>query len=110
MHLLITTSTFPVDLSEGSPRFVFDLAKALTPHGKVQVLAPHAPNAPISEESHGVQIHRFRYFWPTRWQRLAYGAGIRDNLRSSMLAKVQVPLLLMTQAWHLVRLRRCTGV
>jgi glycosyltransferase involved in cell wall biosynthesis len=38
-----------------------------------------------------VDVHRFRYFWPRRWQRLAYGDGMPDNLRRSWLARLQPP-------------------
>lgn len=107
MRILITTSTFPVELNEGSPRFVFDLAKALKERGEdVEVLAPHAPGAAKRESWDGVQIRRFRYFWPTRFERLAYGAGMRHNLRGSILAMVQVPFLILVQTVstrHLVR-------
>ena len=103
MRILITTSTFPVSLSEGGPRFVFDLAKALTSHGTVEVLAPHAPGAAVRESWSGVAVERFRYFWPSRWERLAYGGGMRENMRASRLAFFQIPFLLLVQTWKIRR-------
>ncbi len=97
MRILITTSTFPVALTDGGPRFVFDLAKALSSQDEVEVLAPHAAGAATSEKWEGVSIRRFRYFWPSRLQRLAYGGGMRENLRASWLATLQVPFLLIAE-------------
>lgn len=106
MRILVTTSTFPVVPSDGSPRFVFDLAQALTAHGSVTVLAPHAPGAAGKEVWGGVAIQRFRYFRPARLQRLAYGAGMRENMRRGWLARMQVPFLLLAQAISVGRLVR----
>jgi glycosyltransferase involved in cell wall biosynthesis len=82
---------------------VFDLAKALGSHDRVEVLAPHAAGAARTEEWDGVTINRFRYFIPTRLQRLAYGGGMRENMRASWLARLQVPFLLFAQVWALRR-------
>lgn len=39
------------------------------------------------------------YFWPARWQKLAYGYGIPWNLRRSRLAWLNIPFLLGAFAW-----------
>jgi glycosyltransferase involved in cell wall biosynthesis len=98
MRVLLTTSTFPVRTGDGIPRFVLDLALALRSHAKVYVVAPDGPGARREEEMDGLEIRRFTYFLPRRLQRLALGDGMRDNLRRSWLAKVQVPLFLFQQA------------
>ncbi|QDV71420.1 Glycogen synthase [Rosistilla carotiformis] len=100
MRLLITTSTFPIHPNDGIPRFVLDLAQALSAHGDVRVLAPDAPGAATDEQIGDVHVHRFRYFWPRSRQRLAITnqRGMRDNLRGSLLAKLQVPCFLIRQA------------
>lgn len=90
MRVLITTSTFPLRLDDGLPRFVYDLAEGLARHCDVIVLAPAASGTPTRERMGMIDVHRFRYFWPASRQRLAYGHGMRDNLRGSALAKVQV--------------------
>lgn len=94
---LISTSTFPLPTEEGIPRFVFDLACALTAECRVTVLAPDAPGAPRVEAKGAVDIRRFTYFLPRRQQRLAYGNGMRNNLRSHFV-KLQVPTFLLSQA------------
>lgn len=97
MQVLISASTFPLREGDGLPRFVFDLAEALTRHARVAVLAPHAPNAALRERMRDVDVYRFPYFWPASRQRLAYGYGIRENLRASALARIQPPLLVAAQ-------------
>jgi glycosyltransferase involved in cell wall biosynthesis len=46
----------------------------------------------------GVDVHRFSYFLPKSKQRLALGQGMRDNLRTSWMAKAQVPSFFAAQA------------
>ena len=91
MRVLITTSTFPLSEDDGTPRFVYDLAKAMSRSCQVTVLAPHAPRAPRMESVGALTIRRFQYSWPARTQCLAYGDGMRQNLRACMSARVQVP-------------------
>lgn len=100
MRILITTSTFPVVPDDGIPRFILDLAQALSEHAAVTVLAPDSQGAKIQEQLGAVAVRRFRYFLPAAWQRLAISQqrGMRDNLNGSLLAKIQVPLFLWRQA------------
>ncbi len=44
-----------------------------------------------------VDVRRFTYFLPKSAQNLAYGAGMRDNMRASLLTKMQVPLFVPAQ-------------
>jgi glycosyltransferase involved in cell wall biosynthesis len=91
MRILITTSTFPLRGSDGLPRFIFDLAQALAENCSVTVLAPHYPGIEREEILGRLTVRRFQYAWPAGMQVLAYGAGMRENLRSSWLARLQVP-------------------
>ena len=113
MRFLITASTFPVRKDDGIPRFILDLAIAMSEHAEVSVLAPDAPevsdkDVSTSELFGPVDVHRFSYFWPRSMQRLAITnqRGMRDNLRGSLLAKAQIPLFLQRQASALKRLVR----
>lgn len=105
-RILINTSTFPCDPNDGSPRFVYDLATHLSDHFDIVVVAP----SPAREQSHSkVDVRHYPYFWPKRWQRLAYGAGMPNNLKESNLARLQVPFLIAAQTkalWQLVRRER----
>ena len=85
-NILIITSTFPVKPGDGIPRFILDLARALSLRANVVVLAPDAPGA---EDSSGlgngeVVVERYQYFWPRSQQKLAISnnRGMRDNLNS----------------------------
>lgn len=105
-RVLITTSTFPVHPDDGIPRFIHDLAQSLSAHAQVTVLAPHAKGATRDERLDDVDVHRFSYFRPLRLQRLALGQGMLENLRGSLLAKVQIPSYLVRQATATRRLIR----
>lgn len=104
MRALIATSTFPLRHGDGTPRFVLDLARALAPHAEVTVLAPDAPGAAAQELLDEVEVRRFRYFAPRSAQRLAYGAGMPDNLRASWWARLQAPLYVLALALAVRRL------
>ncbi len=98
MRVLISTSTFPLREDDGSPRFVYDLCRALSSHCEVTVLAPHAPGAARKERLGDLDVRRFCYFAPRSRQRLAYGDGMPDNLRGSLEAKLQVTPYVAAQA------------
>jgi glycosyltransferase involved in cell wall biosynthesis len=112
MRVLISASTFPLRPGDGLPRFVLDLAQSLaaSPCCTVSALAPDAPDVPTREWMGDVDVHRFRYFWPRRWQRLAYGEGMPDNLRRSWLARLQSPLFVLAAARATRALVRREGI
>ena len=57
----------------------------------VEVVAPGDAKSSSEDEIDGVKIHRFSYFFPNKFQRLAYGPGIPTNLQKSWLARIQIP-------------------
>ena len=82
MRILIAASTFPRSAADDMPRFVLDLSLALQRRGhRVVALVPDAAGLPARQQLEGVEVRRFRYFWPRRLQGLAYGAGMSGNLR-----------------------------
>jgi len=99
MKVLMTTSTFPLSEDDGIPRFVYDLAKAISRSCRVTVLAPHAPGAPSKERVGALTIRRFKYSWPSQTQCLAYGDGMRQNLQTSLAARVQIPGYMGMLGW-----------
>lgn len=104
MRVVISTSTFPIRASQSQPRFVGDLAEELSKHCPLTVLAP-GYSGMSNKERHGrVDVRRFTYFHPSGWQRLAYGNGMRQNLRESALAWLQVVPFLCSQFYALRRL------
>lgn len=72
---------------------VYETNRNLVSKGiEVEVVAPNSNDYKNCEILDSIRIHRFNYFFPTKFQKLAYGAGIPTNLRRSLLAHIQVPL------------------
>jgi glycosyltransferase involved in cell wall biosynthesis len=98
-RVCILTSSFPQfvgDTHAGS--FILGLAQGLSAKGlETVVLAPHAPGLERNEKMGAVNVRRFRYFPAERWQQLCYGSGVLWNLRKRPLARLQVPLFLISQ-------------
>lgn len=103
--LLVLTSTFPRWAGDHEPPFVFELARRLTAHFEVTVLAPHARGAKHLEMMDGVRVERFRYA-PAALERLAYDGGIPTRLRRQPWLAVLVPLFILGQLIHARRLVR----
>jgi len=110
MRVLISTSTFPIRADDGLPRFVYDLAEALAESCEVTCLVPDAVGAAKRERMGAVDVRRFTYFLPRRWQRLAYGHGMRENLRASLLCKLQPPPFVAAQSLATRRLVSAEGI
>jgi phosphatidyl-myo-inositol dimannoside synthase len=105
-RVLMLTSTLPRWDGDSEPRFVLDLAKQLSEHFEIELLAPHTHGAARSEILDGVQVTRFRYWFP-KWESVAYHGGIMWRLRENPARILQLPLFLVSLAWHIVRrLRR----
>lgn len=103
--LLIVTSTFPRWSEDTVPSFVFDLALHLTSSYRVIVLAPHAKGAATHQIMKGVEIVRYRYFFD--WgEELAYNGGILNNLKTTPIKFLLIPLLAAAQIFSLIRLLR----
>ncbi len=97
-RVLMLTTNFPKRVrGDTTGTFVYDLAHSLSKDHDVLVVAPHDQGTTRSREtvSNRFTIERVRYFWPRRFQRLAYGFGIPDNIRRSRLARIQLPLLIL---------------
>lgn len=95
--ILVTASTFPRYLEDSTPRFVFDLSKRLNYSFDVVALAPHAPGSLKKEKMEGLDVRRFIYFIPESMQKLCYNGGIIPNMKSSFLATMQMPFLIMSE-------------
>lgn len=105
MIVLMTASTLPRWDGDSVPAFVLDQARALRrehPELEIHLLAPHDHRASIDENLHGIHVHRFRYFWPARWQKLVYPA-ILPNIRRYKWLALQVPFLLVCEFFAILR-------
>jgi glycosyltransferase involved in cell wall biosynthesis len=105
MRVLVLASTFPRWAGDTEPPFVYNLSRRLAERFQITVLAPHAAHARRQERMDGMDVHRFRYFWPERSQQLAYG-GMLPNLRRNRWLWAQVPFFLTAELIAAVRLIR----
>lgn len=90
LRILVLASTFPRWRGDTEPPFVYTLSDGLTEEFDVTVLAPHGPGCKTDETWGELRILRFRYFWPERFEKLAYG-GILPNLSRNKLLWLLVP-------------------
>ena len=110
VRVLTLASTFPRWQGDTEPPFVFNLSRDLARHFgfDVTVAAPHAPGASCRENLDGLRVRRFRYLWPQRLQRLAYG-GMLPNLKRNPWLWLEVPFFLLAElaaGWRLIRSER----
>jgi glycosyltransferase involved in cell wall biosynthesis len=104
-RVLVLASTFPRWADDTEPPFVYNLCRSLQDDFEITVLAPHAPGSETAERWEGLEVRRFRYFWPERWQRLAYG-GMLPNLKRNPWLWAQVPFFLAAELIVALRLIR----
>ncbi len=95
--VLVIASTFPRWKNDTTPSFVFDLSSRLSKEFDVKVIAPHYPNSKKYERMGNVDVYRFQYFYPAKYQKVCYDGGILPNLRQSILAKIQFPVFLLSE-------------
>ncbi len=92
MKVLAPTTAFPRfegDVTGNFILYMFRLIKDVD----FKVLAPSDIKAKRYEKIGNVEIERFSYTWPSKYQKLTYGEGIHSNLKKSFIAKMQIPLL-----------------
>lgn len=103
IKLLILTSTFPRSIGDYSGKFVYDLAINMHYYDiEPTVLAPISRDerydrTAFHEKMGQIEVWRFFYFYPIKYQRLNREGGIVYNFNVSNLAKIQVPLFLLSQ-------------
>ena len=103
----MVTSSFPRWDGDWAGVFLQKLALALRDIGnKITVLAPHSPGAKAREHSFGIEIRRFRYFWPERFETLTYGQGILYNLKKNPFRLFLLLPFILAEGFSLRRLMR----
>lgn len=93
---LILTTSFPRYNGDYFGTFVYRLYKFYKNKENILVLAPNDPKAKKKDKLDDIQIERFSYFWPLKFQKLAYNSGLPANFKKSLLAKLQLPLLIIS--------------
>jgi len=61
VNIVVCTQSFPRFEGDVNAPFIFNLAKALSIHEKIAIVAPHHATSVEHEEWDGIPIHRFRY-------------------------------------------------
>lgn len=106
--ILVLTSTYPRWANDVEPGFVHELSRRLKDDYEVHVLAPYFKGAAREEHMAGVQVHRFRYFYPGK-KGLAYDGGMLMNIQRHPWLLFSLPFFLMSQlyaAWRIARRHR----
>jgi glycosyltransferase involved in cell wall biosynthesis len=99
MNVLMLTSTLPRFAGDMQANFVCEQAEAwlgARPDDEITILAPGDAKGLPSERRGRLAIERFRYFVPSRLQRLAYPA-ILPNITNTPLLALQLPGFLLAQ-------------
>jgi len=103
LSVLVLTTSFPVTASIAVGIHIIEKCRHLVKNGvKVKVIAPHYTGSKVSEIIDGIIIKRFRYFFPSGMQKVAYGAGIPTNLTKSRLARLQLPFFMLAFLFYTV--------
>ena len=99
MRLLVLTSSYPTPAHVAASAFLQDWASAQVSLGHhVTVSAPEdAVTPPMAAPRQLPRVARFAYAPLRRWQTLAYGAGMYDNVRRNPLRLMQLPSFLRGQ-------------
>lgn len=97
MKVCMPTTSFPRYKGDLSGNFVYELAKNLVKRGvEVSVVAPHDYDTKGYEVMDGIEVYRFQYMFPKKLQEIAYSGGIPSNLRRSLIAKLELPLFMLS--------------
>jgi glycosyltransferase involved in cell wall biosynthesis len=100
--VLVVATTFPSSATDSQPRFVLDLCKSLDDKVQQRVVVPSAQGLSKTDNIDSIDVHRFRYCI-NRLELLAYGGGILENLKSSFLKWLLVPLFFLGMIWEVKR-------
>lgn len=99
--LFILTSTYPRWERDTTPGFVADFATKIAPQFKtVHVLAPHYKAAATHETHDNVHITRYRYFWPTSRETIAYNGGAVSKIKKTPLYALQLLCFMASLFFH----------
>ncbi len=111
LKVLMITSSFPRHEGDYFGQFILELAKALKPNNiEPIVLCPHSPGTMGREVMAGIKVYRFPYFYPFFLQRITGEGGMFQNIRRSLLAKIQLPIFLAMEFIYTIWVARREGV
>lgn len=91
------TSSFPRYEGDYFGPWILDYARALASENtKVIVVAPNVRDIPHSISEHkNLQIEKFNYWWPLKYQRLVHPPGMIPQIKKNPFRILQIPFLLL---------------
>jgi N-acetyl-alpha-D-glucosaminyl L-malate synthase BshA len=105
LKICMLTTSFPRFKGDPAGIFIYNLCKQLIKKGiDIDVIAPHDHGCEFLENWDGLRIHRVPYFFPFKYQRLCYGAGILQNVKKSVPAMIQLPFLVIAEILYSIRI------
>jgi len=106
LKLLVITTGFPRFSGDLFGAFIYEQVTALCDRGvTLEVVAPHEIGLPKVEKMGNINIKRFKYMLPERWQCVAYGGGIPTNIRKSWRTRIQLPVFIFGFLWGVFKQR-----
>lgn len=104
MNVCVLATSYPRHAQDHASVFVHGLCRHLAARGvHIKAIVPHELGLADQALLEGVLLRRFHYFWPSRFEQLAYGFGIPDNLRRKFWAKINLPFFIacfFVKAWR----------
>lgn len=107
--ILTIATTFPRWENDTEATFVKDLCNEISKEFEVHVLVPHCEGLKFKEKIGNLYIHRFPYFYPYKYQKLAYG-GILPNLKKKPLLLLQSPFLFIFMLIHTIKITKKSNI
>lgn len=110
LNVLWLTSSYPRSEDDSASIFLRYLAENLAlSQVKVHILAPDHPDVANFSLPDSLTLSHFQYFFPPRFEKLAYGSGILPNLRAEPWLYLQVPFFIfamfISATWAILRRR-----
>ena len=97
--LLVISTAYPRYKGDFYAIFVKELVENLK-EINTTILAPHDPL--VKEEISNVNVKRFRYFYPSKLEKLAY--SLLPNLRKNPLLLIELPFFLLSFLYSTIKL------
>src|SRR5690348_14428912 len=99
LTVCMVSPSFPRWEGDFSGLMVWNLIRLLRQNGcRVKVVTQHYAGCAVHERIETVEIHRFRFMWPAKLERIGTVSGVIDDLRDSWLAKLTLPFFLLAFA------------
>jgi glycosyltransferase involved in cell wall biosynthesis len=96
LKILEVTTSYPRYKGDNFSVFIHKKVKALNNQGiRNDVLVPRDSSIHSKNGFDNIRVYRFTYFFHKKLHRLTYNYGVPENFKRSVLAKIQVPFLIL---------------